>query len=348
MQQRILREECQHKTAIINGLSIVAHYPGHKILRRGRSDGARRELNVEEGLHDTGESDTLDFPSSFSDEEPNMGALSSAATAPIAIPRRLGPRSTTFDNRLHGLYHPLSSYDESVAYSRNDGPRQELRSEDPELVSAAESSWQQQQTLPGPIYGLAASQHQGLGQATWADAKYQTLQTLRTSDIVTNGEGSCLPTKIDVSQGNTGAITIPRASEHYQVNLSSSCPPTTDHVSAHMRDVLRPQKHRSTISTSQPTSFLLNSASLPMRRKPSRNKSTRNTKSGFLKAITNNDHGTQGSSPPILVRGRRNGRLSPATAIAASQKRSDGTVCIRCKMMKMTVSTRILMFSVSR
>ena len=133
-----------------------------------------------------------------------------------------------------------------------------------------------------------------------------------------------------------GAIKIGGSSRHYKPDLPSSFPPTADCYP----DYIPPMQNRTVTPTSEPTFFPTSPPNLPFRRNSTRSTSTRASRSGSLSIIREYGHSQHGS--PNLSRnssgkGKRKGPLPPATAVAAAQKRKDGSVCIRCRTMKMTV-----------
>ena len=133
-----------------------------------------------------------------------------------------------------------------------------------------------------------------------------------------------------------GAIKIGGSSRHYKPDLPSSFPPTADCFP----DYVPPMQNRAATPTSEPTHFPSSPPNLLLRRNSIRSTSTRGSRSGSLSIIREYGHSQHGS--PNLSRnssgkGKRKGPLPTATAVAAAQKRKDGSVCIRCRTMKMTV-----------
>ena len=132
--------------------------------------------------------------------------------------------------------------------------------------------------------------------------------------------------------GSTGASC---SSSHYQADLSSSYPPSAGRFPtnrAHM-----PVSDCSNVSASQLDTNVLGGKSLPMRNKASKCRIPTESSTSSTKPTDECSTIRLGSSPASASRGRRRGRLDPETAFAAGQKRSDGSVCIRCKMMKQQV-----------
>lgn len=136
-----------------------------------------------------------------------------------------------------------------------------------------------------------------------------------------------------------GAIRIEGPKGHYKSNLASSFPSSADCFPDYMPTTQESQ-YRATPSTSQPTQPSSSPPNLPFGKIPNKNPSSRGSRSGSLSIIREYGHSQHGS--PVLSRngstkGKRKGPLPTATALAAAQKRKDGSVCIRCRTMKMTV-----------
>ena len=136
------------------------------------------------------------------------------------------------------------------------------------------------------------------------------------------------------------AIKIKGSSGHYKLDLASSYPPSADCFPNHMPTMHNPRPHRANTSTSQPTSFSSSPPNISSRKNSSKSTSAGGSTPGSLSIIQEFGHSQHGS--PIFSRsgsakGKRKGPLATATALAAAQKRKDGSVCIRCRTMKMTV-----------
>ena len=133
-----------------------------------------------------------------------------------------------------------------------------------------------------------------------------------------------------------GAIKIGGSSGRYKPDLPSSFPPSAGCFPDHT-----PTMQNGAITSTSGPSFLSSSPpKLPFRRNPNKSPSTRASRSGSLSIIREYGHSQHGS--PNLSRngsgkGKRKGPLPTATALAAARKRKEGSVCIRCRTMKMTV-----------
>ena len=137
-----------------------------------------------------------------------------------------------------------------------------------------------------------------------------------------------------------GAIKIGGSSGHYNANLPSSFPPSADCLPNYISPMQVPRRHGAAASTSEPNSLPSSPPILPFQKRPNKPAPTRASRSGSLSIIREYGHTQHGS--PTLSRngsgkGKRKGPLPTATALAAAQKRKDGSVCIRCRTMKMTV-----------
>ena len=133
-----------------------------------------------------------------------------------------------------------------------------------------------------------------------------------------------------------GAIKIGGSSGHYKPGLPSSFPPSADCFP----DYMPTMPNRAVISTSEPTFLPSSPPKLPFRRNSNKSTSTRASRSGSLSIIREygySQHGSPNLSRNGSGKGKRKGPLPTATALAAAQKRKDGSVCIRCRTMKMTV-----------
>lgn len=143
----------------------------------------------------------------------------------------------------------------------------------------------------------------------------------------------------DHTLDHPGAIKIERSSGHYKSGLTSSFPPSADCSPDYMPTIQTSRPHRAITSTSQPALLSSSQPNLPIQKDSNKSTSVRGSRSGSLSVIREYGHPQRGS--PILsrngsVKGKRKGPLPTATAIAAARKRKDGSVCIRCRTMKMT------------
>lgn len=133
-----------------------------------------------------------------------------------------------------------------------------------------------------------------------------------------------------------GAIKIGGSSGHYKPGLPSSFPPSADCFP----DYMPTMQNQVVTSNSEPTFLPSSPPKLPFRRNSNKSTSTRASRSGSLSIIREYgypQHGSPNLSRNGSGKGKRKGPLPTATALAAAQKRKDGSVCIRCRTMKMTV-----------
>ena len=132
-----------------------------------------------------------------------------------------------------------------------------------------------------------------------------------------------------------GAIKI-GGSSHYKPDLPSSFPPSA----RCFPDYMPSMQTRAATLASGPTLLQYSPPKSPFPKNSNKPTSTGASRPGSLSIIREYGHPQHGS--PNLTRngsgkGKRKGPLPTATALAAAQKRKDGSVCIRCRTMKMTV-----------
>ena len=268
---------------------------------------------------------------SFLDQEnePTTASLMST-TAPVAIPQQRQSSSSRFVPSEPHIAYCLPLYDSSMSQSPTSDflPLCQLKDED--IMTGIGPSQLQDQSFIEE-YGYPHSTKYAMaptgGQAMWngslnpmIDWSHQDI----SGDRLQNTSG-----RVTQDYPPTGWISNP--SQHYQPDQASSYPPTAGYWPYSMPVLQARQDLHSTSPAS-------NTTSIPMRRKPSKDKPTRKHKFASLKSISKDDRCKRGLSPTGAVRGRRKGQLDPETALAAKTKRSEGTVCIRCKVMKMAVS----------
>lgn len=275
------------------------------------------------------------FPSSSTNESVILSGLMSSTTEPCAAPCRCKDGSREIEHAGKGVEHTSDFLDKSIGRGLMGESRQTF-CEDPDYLTANEPSWQQQGDLSvaaSGVFGSAIAGCEPPGQDCMGRKQYSTaLHLYRAANQcgAHNATSERLP-------DCPGAIMIPGSSKRYDADLTSSFPPTAGHFPDYVPIIRTPERHQSTLSRSQPTMCFPKQARFSMRTKNSKTKPSRRSRSGSLKVIQEHDN-SLGSSPTDSLRGRRKGHLDRATALAAGQKRSDGTVCIRCKMMKQTAS----------
>jgi len=337
-QQRMLEESSHTHDALNNNSSKGLPHSHQQTSEMRPYNCFERAHDVEEKIHKDETWDTWSFPLPIQEDEQTAESLTSSTTAPIPVPGRHRSGNPPSSNAEHGIGNDFPSYSELTGYSinRESWPKRQI--EDQDILTAGKSS-ESQQPIPtellGHLYGSTNSRHEEFGQSSW-DFDQDPFSSPPYTAI---GEAALHHCNNDsVSQEIPTTIRIPRSSQRYQPDQASSFPPTAGHYPKFMHAEQRTKKHRSTISTPRPVPPISSGISVPMRRESSRNKSTRGSRSGSLKAIPEDDHVSLCRSPAGSTRGRRNGRLKLATALAASEKRTTGTVCIRCKVLKQTVS----------
>ena len=196
-----------------------------------------------------------------------------------------------------------------------------------DILSPQEFSWQEhdQYLLDNPLstsadtdyssYGLMASEH--AWPLDWAQTPALGVADSNTLD-------------------HPDAIKIGGSDEYYKQDPTSSFPSSANCFT----DYMPTMPNREVASTSEAVFPPSSPPNLPFRKNSNKSTSARASRSGSLSIIREYGHSQHGS--PILSRngsgkGKRKGPLPTATALAAAQKRKDGSVCIRCRTMKMTV-----------
>lgn len=250
------------------------------------------------------------------------------------------------------LHHPTSNglkgsndalrQDLETGFSFNRGPPDEsgysslAASQD--ILTPQELSWRKTDHLFGHQFSASADTVYG-----FYDLGPTANDHASPSDLM-HDPAFGLPTRQTYGDTDTldhpGAIKIERSSGHYKSSLTSTFPPSVDCFPHYIATTQEPRPRRATASTSQPNFRSSSSPNLPFRKDSNKSTSARNSRSGSLSVIREYGHSQHGS--PVLsgngsVKGKRKGPLPMATALAAAQKRKDGSVCIRCRTMKMTV-----------
>lgn len=334
MQQRLLHESHQTPSALSNSFPSPYDQAVHQRQEIPRASRLSRELDAGEKPWGGEESEKPRVSSCRQDEEPTAESLTSSTTAPIAIPRRSDSENLVAINAGYSIGYTLPSYHENINRRQDRKSWQKLHPGDWDSLTGVEPSWQQQQTLdwgPGQIHGPTAPRLKRSIRNPYIDGDYCISHSL---DSAMPRNGFCQTDDDPSAHDHPGAINIPGSNRRCQNDQPSSFPTC---LPIYTPDVSKPQRQQSAISTSPPTTSLLSGTCIPQRSKSNRNKSTRTSRSGSLKAIAENGHGILGSSPTGPARGRRSKPLDRATALAAGQKRFNGDVCIKCKMMKQTV-----------
>ena len=294
--------------------------------------------------HEEGESSN--FSIDFQQDE-SKGMLTSSSTAPIAIPQRRNSNSLPPVSVSGAAEYALPTY---VNPSQNNESWRKMQSKDRDIEVSMQLLRQQEQTLIAegvrPKHGMANAWYASPDQ----DVRHSSHKCISSSSYPATDPSATNQNNIDnMNQGSTAAVRTPQSRECYQPYQASSFPPTAGRFPMHMSAFPDQQNNCSFVSDSGSVASTTSAPSLPMRRRSSKNCAFRRPRSGSLTAVPEYNHLKPKFSPPgapVPTRGRRRGRLAPATALAAGQKRSDGTVCIRCKMFKQTASKLIFRPSV--
>ncbi|KAL6721798.1 hypothetical protein ACLMJK_000903 [Lecanora helva] len=270
------------------------------------------------------------------DHDPSpVGELSSSTTAPIDIPGRGRPNSLPAINVTHAVDPPPSIQSNFRNY--NHQARRKLQSDDHDAMISYELLRQQQLGLN--IGG--AKDFSGITNAACqkpANGSWDVSQRLFSDALHQANEAKIShPSRgVDAAGMSVAASSFPNANQRYCSYQASSFPPTAGCFPISMRPLSAPQKycsHRVAFETAITPQI---AANIPAERQISRNGATQSPNQNLPAAVAKNHHRESAVSTTNQNRGRRRGRLDPAIASAAGQKRSDGTVCIRCKMLKQT------------
>ena len=323
----------KHKRMQENPYSAAGCCTQHSHFRNQASSARSLHLanfgTLEHRMSDAGEQPMAGSSTSSSFSQPATSGLHtespffhSRSTLPLHDPtfNELKARGT-------GLRQSLE-VDVSLSPGLDDESGRSLMPTDQNALIPQELSWRQHAHLP--------FEHQF---STSADAAYGSYDLGLTandhgwpSDYIrdpASGLATCRTYDDTKTLEHPGAIKIEGSSGHYKHGLPSSFPPSTDCFPDYTSTMQKSRPPRVSASTSHPTLKTYN--------KPT---SARGSRSGSLSIIREYGHSQQGS--PILSRngsakGKRKGPLATATALAAAKKRKDGSVCIRCRTMKMTV-----------
>ena len=276
------------------------------------------------------------FQSVHPDEQPVEEKLTTATSAPRAIPgprRARGPSG--MDPRPEDVYSAdtlrLGAHNDPIFDSSNVTESQIIKT-----LTSKSIPWRQQH------YDSSESERvlESDGRSNDSSCQFidnvsqgrdpQTFQR-HTTDISIESIDSGYTPEFSKS------TSFPDSRAQHQSFQSSSSLPTAQSLPICSTSASTHDHDTDPVSISLPKSLASDHTSLPMRRKSSKTKRTERSRSGSLRSIQEEQNRLLGSSP--RGRGRRHGQLSQATAEAAAVKRSVGNVCIRCRMMKQTVSS---------
>lgn len=136
-----------------------------------------------------------------------------------------------------------------------------------------------------------------------------------------------------ITQIQTGSIRIEGKSERFQPDLASSFPPTAGFFPEYWSGHIRDEPRNVDVPRSRPLGWGLTSRNSRVNRKLSVS-ATMPT----LSVIHEDGKGGVALSALNTMKGRRVGPLSKSKAAQAAKNRKEKCVCIRCKMMKQSVS----------
>lgn len=215
--------------------------------------------------------------------------------------------------------------------------------DNPNFLSPHRQNWQQYETLNsvGNQFQTTGASGYGTSDLERPPSAQSIQDTLQCESVYDD------PTEYTYQPGmyqldHPKAILIPASSKRYQPHQPSSFPVTqgfypTDIPSSLIGPPTHPVEHHrprgNTISTPFPSSH-------PMRRNTSGSKSARRSRTNSLSIIREDGQKPLAlSSSPGSQKGRRYKPLGLEAREGARQKRSEKSVCVRCKMMKQTAST---------
>ena len=170
----------------------------------------------------------------------------------------------------------------------------------------------------------------------------QSMDAISQSGTNHNGTTDHIDRLGDPYVTHTEAIQIPASSKRYSPTLSSSFPITQGFYPREIPPSLidqcgQPSGETRARSNTLPIPI---PSSHPMQRNASGSRSSRRSRNGSLSIIREDGKKAIAlSTSPNSQKGRRSGPLDPGAREGARQKRVEKTVCIRCRMMKQTVTS---------
>lgn len=307
-------------------------------------DSTSQFLNVSccscniEPAYKADDSTVSSFPSLSSDDVPSLSKLTSATSAPRAIPgpgRTKGLANTGRSIVGRGSMEVLDDLThQALAYE----PWQDMQPTGFAPTSAHKNDYQQSKVLACEPK-RNNSMYNNLSEATnfylGNDSQDLDLEPFYIPYLTSHDHIDDANSAIN----NLTDVNFSEYSDHYQPELPSSCPLSDSHFPAYTGSIPTQRQHSSGTSTLQSKSLPLNSNHLTLRVKSTKTKRAGRSRSGSLRGIREEECGNLSSSPTGSMRGRRRGQLHPETALAAAAKRSKGDVCIRCRVMKQTASS---------
>lgn len=184
------------------------------------------------------------------------------------------------------------------------------------------------ETVDHALKGISQSQTENpLIKQDYATRRH--IRSVRDQKTESPGEESIEETSIE----GTGEPFLP--------NIASSFPPTAGACPEYWPSMANKQNSRNSADPKQPSSP---GALRPATRTPRVNRKSISANEAPLSAI--HEHGKSAPATSTTRKGRRAGPLSKAKATQAAIIRKNKSVCIRCKMMKQSVSHLVRGFNI--
>lgn len=335
LQQRMLHESQSAQNTFNEGYSGRLPHAARQHSGTSQSNSFLRDhTTIEEDRSKVEVSQSSASSSLLLDDQPMPRSLTSSTIESLPIPRGDEGRELRMEGTDHGTDYTAEWPNEGIGWGLT-GEFWQNRSEDLDFLTGGAPFWENSQSSnfgAGGMTSSANTRYELPGQDSGPNS-----QTSPPNDFYGADNEPSHDATATSSVNYPGAIEVPRSSKQYDPSLTSSFPPTAGHYPDFVPTFSIATSNKTTLPNPLPTMMFPKHRSLPMRRKTSKTKATGRSRSGSLRTIQEHEQ-IFGTSPTGSLRGRRKGRLDPATAFAASQKRFKGTVCIRCKMMKQKVS----------
>ena len=329
--QQALRDRSHQAKHILNEHCRKSSDVDFQDIALWQSDHSDDKYDVQERTHEIATSRS---------DHPTAECLSSSTTEPIAVPRRRNARGAASISTAYGNHYASPHCNEANGRSSQSEPWQYQHPSDYSSFSSNVPSWQQGSPRSWGLWNQLSESNTSCGtsnESLWCTSPEDVLNH---SNHTSGWDGTFKPAAGLTPMISPPKVSIPGSSKHYQPSLASSFPITAGHVPSHML-ASESQEGCSSHSRTPTVSFIDEgdisvSSRVSMRRTSSKTKPTRRSRSRSLRATS----GTKQTStvPTPLKRGRRNGQMPPEKALAAREKRAEGSACIRCKMMKRGVS----------
>ena len=334
MHERLLRESQSFANSLSNSPFRELGNVNHELCNISWSQNLEAESTLEATGRRQEEWENSNFSNNLQQDE-SPDTLTSSSIAPIDIPGRGSLTSPPYIGVSSAAEHALPTYANQSQQGKSWRKMQCNR----DIEVSMELLRQEEQNLIAervePKHGLASASYALPDQ----DVRHFGHGRMSNSSHTATGPSATDQNAVEImDQDSISTVRSPQSSKFYQPFQASSFPPTAGHFPVQVCTFPDHQNKPIFLSGSGTVVSSASATTLPIRRRSSKNGPSRRPRSGSLTAVPEYDHVRSRFVPTVPTRGRRRGRLPPATASAAGQKRSDGTVCIRCKMFKQTVS----------